>query len=160
MDGSECMLSMYAIVVWRFQIWYFFECFSKWIDVYFRLQSFFEFFFKTLSRSLSIRIFSYILLVPLFAPKLFHFLGIRLLVCVFAFTHYLPIEFFSLFWNALFCLYCLSCLDIFLVFLLSPVSSGLFPRVVLFVLLEELLLSFHPTCFSVLPLSYHFSLWS
>ena len=46
----------------------------------------------------------------------------------------------------------LSCLDIFLVILLSPVLSGLFSRLVLFVLLLRLLFSSPPNMFQCSPL--------
>ena len=44
--------------------------------------------------------------------------------------------FFSLFRNVLFCLYCFTLFEYLFVFLLSPVPSGLSPRVSLSVLLE------------------------
>ena len=59
----------------------------------------------------------------------------------------LLIEVFSYFGISYFVYIILSCHDIFLVFLLSPVPSGLFPCVVLFVLLVEPLFSFRPSMF-------------
>ena len=35
-------VSMYAIMSLRFPIWYYFECYSKWIKIYFFLHSFLE----------------------------------------------------------------------------------------------------------------------
>ena len=93
-------VSIYVIMSQCFPIWYCFECFSEWVDVYFRLRSFF--FHVAYPFGFSVILSSF----PYFAPNLFCFLIIRLLICIGAFTPYFLIEFFSLFWNVLFCFYC------------------------------------------------------
>ena len=70
---------------------------------------------------------------PLFANRIFLCFGMSSFVCI-----------------------VLSNLNIFLVFLLSLLPSGLFPQVVLFVLLSELLFLFVPTRSSILLQSNFF----
>ena len=65
--------------------------------------------------------------------------------------------FFSLFWNISFCLHCFTLSRYLLTHLSFTSTSGLFPQIVFSGLLVLLLL-FVPTCFSDLPLSYHFCL--
>ena len=89
-------VSMYTIIAWRFLIWYFFECCSARIEVYFCLRVFFFFeFFKFFIHfaypfSFSLRLSS----LPYFPPELFCFLVIRLSVCVHAFYPFLLVEFY------------------------------------------------------------------
>ena len=77
---------------------------------------------------------------PYFTQKLFCFLVICLLVCLRPFFPNLLVEFFFVVLEhpVLSVFFLKSCLDMFLFFFLSPVSSGLFPRVILFVLLALL----------------------
>ena len=91
----------------RFSIRNFFQYFSEQFSEYFRFRAFdfFGFFFHVIYPfNLSVMFF----LLLYFTPKLFCFPCARLLVCFHAFSTDLPVEFFSLFWNALFCLYCLT----------------------------------------------------
>ena len=86
--------SMYAIMAWRFLIWYFFVCCFEWIDVYFRLWPFFEsfdLFFRVAYPFGFFVIFSWL---PYFAPKLFCFLRIRLLICFLAISPYIRLDIF------------------------------------------------------------------
>ena len=93
------------IIAWDFPIWYFFECCSERIDVYFHLLYFFESLqlFSHFSYTFGFSGMFFHLLN--FAPKLFCFLVIRLLICLHAISPCLQEIFFSLFWNVLFCLY-------------------------------------------------------
>ena len=89
---------------------------------------------------LSIRFFFYILFVPIFSSKLFCFFVIRCCMssCIF------PLLFDRIFLAVLFCLYCFILIAVFLVFLLSPLSSGLFPLVELFVFCPDMFKYSHP----------------
>ena len=82
---------------------------------------------------------------PYFAPKLFCFFIIRLLVCIGAFTPDFLVEFFW-FKNVPFCLYCFILSRYLFSFLLVSVS-GLLPRVVSFVLIVVFLFSFRSNLF-------------
>ena len=104
-NGFFKPISIYAIISWCFQVWYYFECCYEWIKVYFHLrspyQSFWLFSYLAYPFGFSVMFSSF----PYFAPKLFWFLVVRLLVCLRAFSPYLLVIFFSLFWNVLFYLY-------------------------------------------------------
>ena len=104
---------------------------------------------------LSIRLFCYDLSVPIFSFKfvLLPFHPVAKSSCIFPllagrFFHCLGISrFVWIVW---------SCLNIFLVFLISPVPSGLFPRVVSFVLIV-LFFAFRFNIFPYFPLFYIFT---
>ena len=140
-------------MTWRFLVYYFLERCSEWIEVYFRLWSFSLFYHATYLFDFTVLLSSF----PYFAPKLFCFLLIRFLVCFRTFSPNLVVDFFFVGMSCFVCIV-LSCLDINLVFLFLSVPSGLFPRVVLFFLLVELLFSFCPNifqCSSVLSFYYY-----
>ena len=59
---------MNAIMAWRFPIWYFFECCSEWVKVYFLLRCFFEY-FKLFSHVVDP--FGFSVMFPYFSAKLF-----------------------------------------------------------------------------------------
>ena len=97
---------MCAIIAWCFPIWYFLSvALSESMCIFafgpsLSTSNFFPhvaylFSFSVMFSSL-----------PYFAPKLFCFFIIRLLVCLRAISLCLLVELFSLFWNVLFCLYC------------------------------------------------------
>ena len=122
-----------------------------------------------------VRLFWYFLLVAIFYSKLFCFPRIRLLVCSCVISLYLQVDFFSLFWNVLFCLYCFtqsrylfnhssfantcwfisSCIVIFSSVAFSFLSQRLFPLVLSF--LVVLPFPFYPNVFH---LFHHFCLLS
>ena len=135
MDGSKFSkpTSMYAIIAGHFRIQYFFKCCSEWIEVFSPLALLRVFLFFHVANPFGFSVMFSALLY--FAPKLFCLLVIRLLVCFHTFSSYLLVEFFSLFWNVLFCLYSFI-LSRYLFSLASfaPVPSDLFLQVVLFVL--------------------------
>ena len=71
MNESEFFkpVSMYAIMAWRFLVWYFFGCCSELIDVYFRFRFIFEFWlFFYVANPFDFSIFSSF---PYFAPKFY-----------------------------------------------------------------------------------------
>ena len=133
-------------------IWYFFYCWPERIDVYFSLQSFFESFwlFSHVAYQFGfLVIFSWL---PYFAPKLFLLPLHQVVGMSLCHDPYLFVEAF------LVGLECpvLSVLryPVSITFLLSPILSGLFPRVEL-LFLHVLLFLFVP-CSSVFSLVYHF----
>ena len=91
---------------------------------------------------LSIRLFCYILFLPIFCSKIVLF---PYHPVVSAFTLYLQVGFLSFF--LLECLVLSILFNIFLDFLLSPEPSDLFPRVVSFVFIVVLLFSFSHNLF-------------
>ena len=95
----------------------------------------------------------------IFAPKLFSFLVIWLLVCLLAIFPYLLVKvFFHCFGMFYFFCIVLSCLDIFLVFcLLSPVPFDLFHRTRFYLCC---FFFFVLTCSNLFPLFYNFCLLS
>ena len=98
---------------------------------------------------LSIRLFCYVLFVPIFFSKIVKFpcrQAVGMSSCI---LPLLAMRIFSLFWNVLFCLFRFILLRYLVVFFLSPVPSCLFYWCFLF---------FVPTCSSVPPLSYQFHL--
>ena len=106
MDGDNSFkpVPMYAIMAWRFSIWYIFQCCSEW-------RSFFEcfqlFFHVAYPFGFSF-IFSSFLY---FAPNIFPFIVIRSLVSLRAFSRYLLVGFFSRCFGFVYSV--LSCLSIF-----------------------------------------------
>ena len=110
---------------------------------------------------LSVRLFCYVLFVPYFVPKLlFH--GYPIVdICLCIHSVLADNIFFVGFGMSCFVCIVLPSFYIFFVFLLLPVPSGLFPQLVLFILLVELFLNFSTQQgFSVLPLSDLFCLFS
>ena len=92
---------------------------------------------------------------PYFAPKLFYFFLNWLLVCLRAFSPYLMIELFSLFWNVIFCLYCLILSRYHFSLLSFATASWCISRVIFFFKLCSFYL-FIPTYSSIFPRSYDF----
>ena len=119
---------MYAVMFWRFPIWYFFESYSEWIDMYFRLR-----WFSSSDSFPVLLIDSTFLLcylfVAIFCSKIVLF-PCHLVDGMCWSIHPLLTGSFFFFvvleCSAFFVLF--SFFDIFLVFLHSPVPSGLFPR--------------------------------
>ena len=79
---------------------------------------------------LFILLFCYVLLVAIFCSKIVLFPCHSVVNISSSILPYLLVEFFHCFGKFYFVCIVLSCLDIFLVCLLSPKTSGLFPRVV------------------------------
>ena len=144
-------VSTYAIMIRRFPIWYVFERCSVWINLYFRLRSFFESFSIPMSM-----IHSDFLLFSLRSHILLQYCFVFLSsVCWFVFVHSPLLVgriFFRWFWMSGIVSIVLSYLYVCLVFLLSSVASGIFPRGVLSILLVAFLLLFVRTFFIVLSL--------
>ena len=103
MDGRKILKlgSNYAIMTWRFPIWYFIECCTERVQVYVCLKTLFEF-LSLFPHYLSIQLFCNVLSVPYFT--LFHFLCIRLLICFRAFSIEVLVEF------SFFLISCFACI--------------------------------------------------
>ena len=123
---------MYAIMVWRFPIWYFLMLF--WVNrCVFSPSVLLRVFLTLFPCCLSIRLFCYVLLVAIFCSK------IVLLLVVGMFSCHLPLLSGRIFFVVLERRFVLILLPyLFLIFLLSPLLFGLFPRI---------LLSFFLCCF-------------
>ena len=147
---------MDAITSWRFQIWYFFECcaLSEPRCIFaFGPSLIFSSFLPLL---LSFRILCYFLYVPIFNAKIVLFPFYSVVVMCWCIQPLLAGNFFCCYFGmSYFVCVVLSCLGIFLVFLLLPVTSDLFPPVILLVFLAVMLFSFFlvmfQRSFSVLP---------
>ena len=98
---------MYYIITWRFPIWFLLMLFCVNRCV-FLLTDLLWALLILLSYCLFMRLFCYVSGCHILVKKVFGFSCIRLLLCFRVISSHLLVEFFSLFWNVLFCLYCFT----------------------------------------------------